>query len=349
MSVYNPNVDKTWPRFHSSDGNTYTTPWEADAASNRYNKQKELVEQQRRANEIAEKQLQNQKEMQKRQLQHEADMREKDRQAQKDNILAQYALMELEEARKQKERKVQLCDEHDIDYNDIQGFIQYLNTPEDNTLQKVEELYTKRNNYEKQRQRKIEIKDEIHKFESLMETYKNPRNTIKPITSTQLGCYLIIFFGIVFGIPGILMNGVMDPTPLVIIDIIICIALYLIGKSTQMKEIHKINRDNSKKVEELKQRIKEYRNTLIQENIPENILTLVQNTDREIRDMQEEVDKDVTNKRDKFNKFRKTHYNDEMEKLLRKLEIEGLDTIREKDATKKGTKKDYIRYMEQYL
>ena len=45
MSVYNPNVDKTWPRFHSSDGNTYTTPWEADAASNRYNKQKELVEQ----------------------------------------------------------------------------------------------------------------------------------------------------------------------------------------------------------------------------------------------------------------------------------------------------------------
>ena len=26
-----------------------------------------------------------------------------------------------------------------------------------------------------------------------------------------------------------------------------------------------------------------------------------------------------------------------------------LETIREKDATKKGTKKDYIRYMEQYL
>ena len=314
-------------------------------AQNQY----DLLVAQEKANEIAEKQLQNQKEMQERQLQHEADMREKDRQAEKDNILAQYALMELEEARKQKERKVQLCDEHDIDYNDIQGFIQYLNTPEDNTLQKVEELYTKRNNYEKQRQRKIEINDEIHKFESLMETYKNPRNTIKPITSTQLGCYLIIFFGIVFGIPGILMNGVMDPTPLVIIDIIICIALYLIGKSTQMKEIHKINTDNSKKVEELKQRIKEYRNTLIQENIPNDILTLVQDTDREIRDIQEEVDKDVTNKRNKFNEFRKTHYNDEMEKLLRKLEIEGLDTIREKDATKKGTKKDYIRYMEQYL
>lgn len=287
--------------------------------------------------------------MQERQLQHEADMREKDRQAEKDNILAQYALMELEEARKQKERKVQLCDEHDIDYNDIQGFIQYLNTPEDNTLQKVEELYTKRNNYEKQRQRKQEIKDEIHKFESLMETYKNPRNTVKPITSTQLGCYLIIFFGIVFGIPGILMNGVMDPTPLIVIDIIICIALYLIGKSTQMKEIYKINKDNSKKVEELKQRIKEYRNTLIQENIPNDILNLVLNTDKEIRNMEQEVDKDITNKRNKFNEFRKTHYNDEMEKLLRKLKIEGLDTIREKDATKKGTKKDYIRYIEQYL
>lgn len=349
MSVYNPNVDKTWPRFHSSDGNTYTTPWEADAASKRYEKQKELVEEQRRANEIAERQLQNQKEMQKRQLQHEADMREKDRQAEKDNILAQYALMELEESRKQKERKIQLCDEHDIDYNDIQGFIQYLNTPEDNTLQKVEELYTKRNNYEKQRQRKIEIIDEIHKFESLMETYKNARNNIKPITFTQLVCYIFIFFGLVLGIPGILMNGVMDPTPLVIVDIIICIGLYLIGKVAQMKEIHQINKDNSKRAEELKHRIKEFRNALIQENIPDNILTLVQDTDREIRDMQEEVDKDVTNKRDKFNEFRKTHYNDEMEKLLRKLEIEGLDTVREKDATKKGTKKDYIRYMEQYL
>ena len=65
--------------------------------------------------------------------------------------------------------------------------------------------------------------------------------------------------------------------------------------------------------------------------------------------MEQQVDKDVTNKRDKFNEFRKTHYNDEMEKLLRKLEIEGLETIREKDATKKGTKKDYIRYIEQYL
>lgn len=352
MSVYNGydgNANKTQPTYVSEDGNVYTTPWEARSATNRYRRQKDLVNEQKRANEIAEKQLQNQKEMQERQLQHEADMREKDRQAEKDNILAQYALMELEEARKQKERKVQLCDEHDIDYNDIQGFIQYLNTPEDNTLQKVEELYTKRNNYEKQRQRKQEIKDEIHKFESLMETYKNPRNTVKPITSTQLGCYLIIFFGIVFGIPGILMNGVMDPTPLIVIDIIICIALYLIGKSTQMKEIYKINKDNSKKVEELKQRIKEYRNTLIQENIPNDILNLVLNTDKEIRNMEQEVDKDITNKRNKFNEFRKTHYNDEMEKLLRKLKIEGLDTIREKDATKKGTKKDYIRYIEQYL
>lgn len=364
MSIYN---DFSHGKYRSSDGNWYTTPWEAEAASNRYNKQKELVEQQRKANDIAkesakrqaqlqeeanrleQQKLQNQKEMQERQLQHEADMREKDRQAEKDNILAQYALMELEEARKQKERKIQLCDEHDIDYNDIQGFIQYLNTPEEDTLHKVEELYTKRDNYEKQRQRKQEIKDEIHKFESLMETYKNPRNTIKPITSTQLGCYLIIFFAIVFGIPGIFMAATDNPMPLIIVDLILCGIVYLIGKSTQMKEIHKISRDNSKKVEELKQRIKEFKNALIQENIPNDILNLVLNTDKEIRNMEQEVDKDVTNKRNKFNEFRKTHYNDEMEKLLRKLEIEGLETIREKDATKKGTKKDYIRYIEQYL
>lgn len=349
MSVYNPNIHKTWPTYHSSDGNTYTTPWEADAASKRYEKQKELVEEQRRANEISEKQLQNQKEMQERQLQHEADMREQDRQAQKDIMLSQIELEKAREVRRAVERKIQLCDDHDIDYNDIKQFIQYLNTPEEETLHKVEELYIKRNNYEKQRQRKQEIKDEIHKFESLMERYKNPRNTVKPITFTQLGCYLIIFFGIVFGIPGIFMAATDNPMPLIIVDLILCGIVYLIGKSTQMKEIHQINKNNNKQVEELKQRIKEYKNTLIQENIPNDILNLVLNTDKEIRNMEQEVDKDVTNKRNKFNEFRKTHYNDEMEKLLRKLEIEGLETIREKDATKKGTKKDYIRYMEQYL
>lgn len=349
MSVYNPNINKTWPTYNSSDGNTYTTPWEADAASKRYEKQRELVEEQRRANELAEKQLQNQKEMQERQLQHEADMREKDRQAEKDNILAQYALMELEEARKQKERKVQLCDEHDIDYNDIQGFIQYLNTPEDSTLQKVEELYTKRNNYEKQRQRKIEIIDQIRRLELLRDAHKDNKNIQKPITFTQLGCYLIIFFGIVFGIPGIFMAVADNPMPLIIVDLILCGIVYLIGKSTQMKEIHKINKNNDKSKQKMNERIKRLEQQLSIENIPNDILNLVLNTDKEIRNMEQEVDKDVTNKRNKFNEFRKTHYNDEMEKLLRKLEIEGLDTIREKDATKKGTKKDYIRYMEQYL
>ena len=332
-------------QWNSSGGWEDKSYADIEIAQNQY----DLLVAQEKANELKQQEIKNQKEMQERQLQHEADMREKDRQAEKDNILAQYALMELEEARKQKERKIQLCDEHDIDYNDIQGFIQYLNTPEEDTLHKVEELYTKRNNYEKQRQRKIEIKDEIHKFESLMQTYNNPKNNIKPITFTQLGCYVIIFFGIVFGIPGIFMAATDNPMPLIIVDLILCSIVYLIGKSTQMKEIHQINKDNSKKAEELKHRIKEFRNALIQENIPENILTLVQDTDREIRDMEEEVDKDVINKRNKFNEFRKTHYNDEMEKLLRKLEIEGLETIREKDATKKGTKKDYIRYMEQYL
>lgn len=349
MSVYNPNVNKTWPTYHSSDGNTYTTPWEADAASKKYEKQKELVEQQRRANEIAERQLQNQKEMQERQLQHEADMREKDRQAEKDNILAQYALMELEEARKQKERKIQLCDEHDIDYNDVQEFIQYLNMPEDKTLQKIEELHTKRDNYEKQRQRKIEIIDQIRRLELLRDAHKDSKNIQKPITFTQLGCYVIIFFGIVFGIPGIFMATTDNPMPLIIVDLILCSIVYLIGKSTQVQEVHRINKNNEKSKQEMNQRIKRLEQQLSVENIPDNILTLVQDTDREIRDMEEEVNKDVTNKRDKFNEFRKTHYNDEMEKLLRKLEIEGLETIREKDATKKGTKKDYIRYMEQYL
>lgn len=330
-------------QWNSSGGWEDKSYADIEIAQNQY----DLLVAQEKANELKQQEIKNQKEMQERQLQHEADMREKDRQAEKDNILAQYALMELEEARKQKERKVQLCDEHDIDYNDIQGFIQYLNTPEDNTLQKVEELYTKRNNYEKQRQRLIELNDEINNLK-LKKSMKQPTN-IKEFSLTQLVCYILIFFGLVLGIPGILMNGVMDPTPLIVIDIMICIALYLIGKVAQISETRKANNRLKNESRNFDKEIQEYEQQKSIENIPENILTLVQDTDREIRDMQEEVDKDVTNKRNKFNEFRKTHYNDEMEKLLRKLEIEGLDTIREKDATKKGTKKDYIRYMEQYL
>ena len=66
MSVYNGydgNANKTWPTYVSEDGNVYTTPWEARSATNRYRRQKDLVNEQKRANEIAEKQLQNQKEI----------------------------------------------------------------------------------------------------------------------------------------------------------------------------------------------------------------------------------------------------------------------------------------------
>lgn len=347
MSVYNPNIHKTWPTYHSSDGNTYTTPWEADAASNKYNKQQELVNEQRKANELKQQEMKNQKEMQERQLQHEADMREQDRQAQKDIMLSQIELEKAREVRRAVERKIQLCDEHDVDYNDIEKFVCILNLGNQITIYKLQEELDQHKIYEQQKERIDELNEQIDDLK-LRKAMKQPTN-IKEFSLTQLVCYILIFFGLVLGIPGILMNGVMDPTPLVIIDIMICIVLYLIGKVSQVNETRKENNRLKAEAYKLEEEIQEYEAQKQIEHLPENIDELILANEQKLIDLGNRSTEEAEVKKQKFNEFRKTHYNDEMEKLFRKLEIEGLDTIREKNVTKKGTKEDYIRYMEQYL
>ena len=312
-------------------------------AQNQY----DLLVAQEKANEIAEKQLQNQKEMQKRQLQHEADMKQQEAIIELLKIQQQSELMEQELENQLIQRRKELCDKYDVDYNDIEKFVCILNLGDQATIYKLQEELDQHKIYEKQRQRLIELNDEINNLK-LKKSMKQPTN-IKEFSLTQLVCYILIFFGLVLGIPGILMNGVMDPTPLVIIDIIICIALYLIGKVAQISETRKANNRLKNESRNFDKEIQEYEQQKQIEHLPENIEELILANEQRLIDLGNKSAEEAEVKKQKFNEFRKTHYNDEMEKLLRKLEIEGLDTIREKDATKKGTKKDYIRYMEQYL
>lgn len=350
MSVYNGydgNANKTWPTYVSEDGNVYTTPWEARSATNRYRRQKDLVNEQKRANEIAEKQLQNQKEMQERQLQHEADMREQDRQAQKDIMLSQIELEKAREVRRVVERKIQLCDEHNVDYNDIEKFVCILNLGDQATIYKLQEELDQHKIYEQQKERIDELNEQIDDLK-LRKAMKQPTN-LPQSTTTQLICYILIFFAIVFGIPAALMSGVIDMIPFIIVDIIACIGLYFISKVSQANELRRVNSQLKKQSNKLEEEIQEYEQQKQIEHLPENIEELILANEQRLIDLGNKSAEEAEVKKQKFNEFRKTHYNDEMEKLLRKLEIEGLDTIREKDATKKGTKKDYIRYMEQYL
>ena len=312
-------------------------------AQNQY----DLLVAQEKANEIAEKQLQNQKEMQKRQLQHEADMKQQEAIIELLKIQQQSELMKQELENQLIQRRKELCDKYDVDYNDIEKFVCILNLGDQATIYKLQEELDQHKIYEKQRQRLIELNDEINNLK-LKKSMKQPTN-IKEFSLTQLVCYILIFFGLVLGIPGILMNGVMDPTPLVIIDIIICIALYLIGKVAQISETRKANNRLKNESRNFDKEIQEYEQQKQIEHLPENIEELILANEQRLIDLGNKSAEEAEVKKQKFNEFRKTHYNDEMEKLLRKLEIEGLDTIREKDATKKGTKKDYIRYMEQYL
>lgn len=350
MSVYNGydgNANKTWPTYVSEDGNVYTTPWEASSTTNRYRRQKDLVNEQKRANEIAEKQLQNQKEMQERQLQHEADMKQQEAVIELLKIQQQSELMEQELENQLIQRRKELCDKYDVDYNDIKKFVCILNLGDQATIYKLQEELNQHKIYEQQKERIDELNEQIDDLK-LRKAMKQPTN-LPQSTTTQLICYILIFFAIVFGIPAALMSGVIDMIPFIIVDIIACIGLYFISKVSQANELRKVNSRLKKQSDKLEEEIQEYEQQKQIEHLPENIEELILANEQRLIDLGNKSAEEAEVKKQKFNEFRKTHYNDEMEKLLRKLEMEGLDTIREKDATKKGTKKDYIRYMEQYL
>lgn len=312
-------------------------------AQNQY----DLLVAQEKANELKQQEIKNQKEMQERQLQHEANMKQQEAVIELLKIQQQSELMEQELENQLIQRRKELCDKHDVDYNDIEKFVCILNLGNQATIYKLKEELDQHKIYEQQKERIDELNEQIDDLK-LRKAMKAPTN-IKEFSLTQLVCYIFIFFGLVLGIPGILMNGVMDPTPLVIIDIIICIALYLIGKVAQISETRKANNRLKNESKDLEEEIQEYEQQKQIEHLPENIEELILANEQTLIDLGNKSAEEAEVKKQKFNEFRKTHYNDEMEKLLRKLEIEDLDTIREKDATKKGTKKDYIRYMEQYL
>lgn len=350
MSVYNGydgNANKTWPTYVSEDGNVYTTPWEARSATNRYRRQKDLVNEQKRANEIAEKQLQNQKEMQERQLQHEADMKQQEAVIELLKIQQQSELMEQKLENQLIQRRKELCDKYDVDYNDIEKFVCILNLGDQATIYKLQEELDQHKIYEQQKERIDELNEQIDDLK-LRKAMKQPTN-LPQSTTTQLICYILIFFAIVFGIPAALMSGVIDMIPFIVVDIIACIGLYFVSKVSQANELRRVNSQLKKQSDKLEEEIQEYEQQKQIEHLPENIEELILANEQRLIDLGNKSAEEAKVKKQKFNEFRKTHYNDEMEKLLRKLEIEGLDTIREKDATKKGTKKDYIRYMEQYL
>ena len=314
-----------------------------EIAQNQY----DLLIAQEKANELKQQEIENQKEMQEKQLQHEADMKQQEAIIELLKMQQQAELIEQEEQNKLLQRRKELCDEHDIDYNDIDKFVCILNLGDQSTIYKLQEELNQHKIYEQQKERIDELNEQIDDLK-LRKAMKQPTN-IKEFSLIQLVCYILIFFGLVLGIPGILMNGVMDPIPLVIIDIMICIALYLIGKVAQANETRKANNRLKNESRNFDKEIQEYEAQKEIEHLPENIEELILENEQKLIDLGNKSAEEAEVKKQKFNEFRKTHYNDEMEKLLRKLEIEGLDTIREKDATKKGTKKDYIRYIEQYL
>ena len=272
MSVYNGydgNANKTWPTYVSEDGNVYTTPWEARSATNRYRRQKDLVNEQKRANEIAEKQLQNQKEMQEKQLQHEADIKQQEAVIELLKIQQQSELMEQELENQLIQRRKELCDKYDVDYNDIEKFVCILNLGDQSTIYKLQEELDQHKVYEQQKERIYELNEQIDDLK-LRKAMKQPTN-LPQSTTTQLICYILIFFAIVFGIPAALMSGVVDMIPFIIVDIIACIGLYFISKVSQANELRRVNSQLKKQSDKLEEEIQEYKQQKQIEHLQEKI------------------------------------------------------------------------------
>ena len=126
-------------------------------AQNQY----DLLVAQERANEIAEKQLQNQKEMQEKQLQHEADMKQQEAVIKLLKIQQQSELMEQELENQLIQRRKELCDKYDVDYNDIEKFVCILNLGDQATIYKLQEELDQHKIYEQQKERIDELNEQI--------------------------------------------------------------------------------------------------------------------------------------------------------------------------------------------
>lgn len=267
------------------------------------------------------------------------------------------AILEAEEYRQEEEnkrqiiqnvynemqRKKELCDKEGVVYNDIIDFSNNIVKP-DKKLQEEIEQETK-----KYRDSLNMVKDK-EMFKEVLDIVEKEKQRLGPVPSKKLYKGCSIFFAVFC----ILMSIVLLPT---FFDNSILMGLgWILGMVIAIIAIHffmmflyksRINvyTPEMKKIEMQEEGAKINLKEIEQiENNKE--LELLE---EKIKQLEDKKKRQIQEKKEKFNQFRKEHYNDTMEKLFRNLELDTIDVIREKDSNGKGTKEDYIKYIEQNL
>ena len=333
--------------FYSSvTGMHYSSKEQRDSMEKKYmaDLENKKLEEQKRANKLQQQQIQIQQDLEKQRLRQQQELIEKQNQA----------ILEAEEYRQQEEnrrqimqnvyneiqRKKELCDKEGIVYSDIVAFANNLIKP-DKKLQteleeekvKYEDLLNKAKEKEMFKETLNIVKEEKKKIGQFPNEKKYKGASIAFAVEIML---MIIMFLIEFYENGILIWVIGG------IFIIICIHLFMkfLYECAVRVYINKL-----KKID-IKEKGVIYN---LEELNKLDIEKELEKKQKIIKQLEDNLQKQISENKNKFNRFRKTHYNDTMEKLLRNLELDTIDVIREKETSKKGSKEDYIRFIEENL
>ena len=374
--------------FYGKDGGKYRDYYEKEAADNRYDQQQKIIEETRRQNDLLEKQ-QRKSQQQVLQQQMEQEMANKlaqqkmaeERanaekiaqatvQAERERALYQATLQQQQHDYEEEQRKIRLCDDLGVDYEEIKLFENYLSEGDNALIEKIDSLKNdierKERLLEEYRNNKPDENKIINSFEEKLFDLRDELDIVKSGDGSLLIIVIMtIIFGILLAFMCIGADDIFFLVKLMLSLYAICtIPLVLITKvptkiqtnklKAQIKEIEKhkkIALDEFNKTKENK--LLEYNEKV------SNYLKDIDKAKKEYEELENQNKQLLVDKGNKFIEFRLTHYNEEMEMLLNKLKLKSLKVIDmafeqqngyiEEYASKKGTVKDYIKYIREVI
>ena len=367
-SFFDPKYDGLSPEEHIRQHDRDKMLW---------SQQQELA----RANELQQQQLQLTQE--KLQAEREnAEIKAKAiKQAEQDRFKNQLQLELLRQSRENTQRKLRLCDDLGVDYDEIQLFINYLSNADDSLNEKsykisnnIEYKEKALNDYRKNKPDKSNIvKEYDRKIKSLESNVLCVENSYKNYSADVSVAYLLVLnLGLICGIIGCGIAWLSSNQALWgNWTIGLVIGMIAINISYRTLKNMKATTEKNNKLKSLKEDIEEAKrekdNALkkFSEEKENLMLKYNENVSRVTKEIEElkiekentenEIKRILCEKYNKFMEFRTAHYNEEMEMLLRKLDLTYLTSLDkefiaingdiDEHIEKEGTIKDYIQYM----
>lgn len=362
------------PIYIGNDGAIYNSWEEKNQADARYKQHKQqlnelenLRAEQERANELTQQLAQQQIDEERANAERIAQATV---QAEKEKALYQAILQQQQHNFEEEQRKIRLCDDLGVDYEEIKLFEDYLSNGDNSIIEKIDSLNKvieyKEKSLKEYRNNKPNEQDITRKYNSKITTLQYKANSISRgdglsvIYQIAINFFLVIAVGIFLTLQEENANWNM----IIISFIIFNIVYSLFSKMKQKINASPIRKEIKELENKRDKELKEFRTN--KEKILLNYNERVSGCTKELEESKQEKEKLEKeniqlqiNKHTKFMEFRTTHYNEEMEMLLKKLKLQSLTTLDkafelqngyiEECANKKGTVKDYIKYIREVI